>query len=362
MKKREQQYNDPWDRNSYETGSTKPPKDRGGIVAVLLVALLLVGSLCSALGILNVKLLQMLRESENAETVTLFDDDATQPDSQHDHIFTTDTPVTMKLHHPPLTAPELPEGGTFPWLVLIRCDQQTGSGIVMTEDGFIITNAHLVSKGAVTVTFDNGLQLTATRIGADETQDVAVLQVQATGLTPAAFGDASLVREGDALLLIGENWINSFAGAGGKPESWADSAVVMNGYSQIVAIPTKNSSTLLMTNDMKPVVDRILEAALAKKADLCLSGCTVSEFDHRYYDLPYGVLVTLVEEGGCGEAAGVRAGDVITAADRKKIRTKEDLEQLIAGYQAGDPIKIDLYRPLDGKTSTVELVLSEAKE
>lgn len=365
MKKREQEYNDPWDLNSYETGSTKPPKDRGGAIAVLLVALLLVGSLCSALGILNVKLLKMLRlQTEDVQNVALFGDDETEPEPQPDHIVPTGVSVTLTLQDQPQTVPELPENGVFPWLVRIDCGAQTGSGLVMTADGYIITNAHLLSGDPVTVTFDNGLQLTASRIGADEALDVAVLQVQAAGLTPAPFGDSALLQEGDELLLVKENLQHGTAGPGGIPNDWTDTAVVMNRYGQIVGIPTApmEGSACLMTDEMKPAVDRILDAALSKKADLCLTGCTVSDFDHRYYRLPYGVLVTVVEDDGCCEAAGIRPGDVITAVNDTRVESAEELARLIAGYQAGEQIQIQFYRPLNGQTATAELILSEAKE
>lgn len=365
MKKREQPNNDPWDRNSYETGSTRPPKDRGGAVAVLLVALLLVGSLCSALGILNVKLLQMLHsQTENAESVSLFDDDATDPTSHSDPITPSGSSVTLKLHAPPVHTPEPPENTDFPWLVEVHCGDRTGSGLIMTEDGYIITNAHLLTDSSITVTFYNGLQLPADLVGANGKLDVAMLHVQATGLTPAQFGDSAQVQEGDGLFLVGEELLTGIAGADGIPTDRPDAAVVMNHYGQIVAISAEAEGTphFLMTEAMKPAVDKILSDALFRKAALCLTGCTVSDFDHRFYDLPYGVLVTQVEDAGCAEAAGIRIGDVITAVDGTEICSIDDLKQHISGYQAGQRIQITFYRPQDGKTVTEALILSEAEE
>lgn len=72
MNKRKKQYNDPWDRDFYETGAVRPPKERDGLVAVLLVAVILLGGLCSAMGIVNLRLLNRLAEGERtAETVHL---------------------------------------------------------------------------------------------------------------------------------------------------------------------------------------------------------------------------------------------------------------------------------------------------
>ena len=76
MSKRTEKYNDPWERDSYETGSTRPPKEHGGMVAMLLVAVILLGGLCSTLGIINLRLLQQLAEwDRQPETVYLFEED-----------------------------------------------------------------------------------------------------------------------------------------------------------------------------------------------------------------------------------------------------------------------------------------------
>lgn len=77
-KRKEKFYNDPWDRDFYETGSVRPPKDRGGLVAVLLVAVILLGGICSALGIVNIRLLQKIAEGDRSpDTVYLFEEDDT---------------------------------------------------------------------------------------------------------------------------------------------------------------------------------------------------------------------------------------------------------------------------------------------
>lgn len=76
MGKRNNMYNDPWERDSYETGSTRPPKQRGALVAFLLVLVLVLGGLSSALGIINIRLLQRLAEAEpTPETVYVFEED-----------------------------------------------------------------------------------------------------------------------------------------------------------------------------------------------------------------------------------------------------------------------------------------------
>lgn len=363
-KSKNELYNDPWEQDCYETGSTRPPKDRGGAVAVLLVALILLGSLCSALGILNARLLQMIRlQTESAETVSVFENDTTEPTagSQND---TSADEVTLPLQEPPQDTGKLPADTSFAWLVRITCGQQVGAGLVMTEDGYIITNAHLLGTNAVTVTFDNGMQLSATLIGTDEALDVAVLYVQATGLIPAPFGDSAYLQEGDELLLVGEELLTGTVNTDGLPADWTNTTVVMNRYGQVVGMPTvpRDGSGCLMTETMKPAVDQILAESLSRDADLDITGQTVSHFDHRFYELPYGVLVTHVENAGCADIAGVRTGDVITGMDGAAINTVKQLQTFLDRYSAGDCVTLELYRQREGKTLTLTIILSEAEE
>lgn len=83
-KRKEETYNDPWERDFYETGSTRPPKSYGGIVAVLLIAVILLGGICSALGVLNIKLIRQLASMQEAvESVTLFENETAAPDEMN---------------------------------------------------------------------------------------------------------------------------------------------------------------------------------------------------------------------------------------------------------------------------------------
>lgn len=363
-KSKDQLNNDPWDQDSYKTGSTKPPKDHGGAIAVLLVALILVGGLCSALGILNARLLQMLRlQTEIAETVSVFEEDATDPTTGSQSYISAEE-VTLPLQAPPQDPAEPPTEAAFPWLVRVTCGDHVGAGLVMTADGYIITNAHLLGSGNVTVTFNNGMRLSAALIGTDKALDVAVLYVQAAGLTPAPFGDSSYLQEGDELLLVGEELLAGTVSADGIPMDWTNAAVVMNRYGQVVGLPTVpgGGSDCLMTGNMKPAVDQILAESLAREADLGLTGQTVSDFDHRFYELPYGVLVIDVKEAGCAAGAGIRTGDVITGLDGTAITTVKQLQAAIGRYSAGDTVNVELYRQQDKKTLTFTITLSEVEE
>jgi S1-C subfamily serine protease len=361
MKKHEQSYTQ---YDSYETGSTKPPKDHGGIIAALLVALILVGGLCSALGFLNVRLLQLLQVQEDpSATLSVFDSDATQPTAGSPH-YTAPEKVTLSLVAPPQNTPETPAEPRYSWLVRVACGENNGAGIVMAENGYIITRSHFLSDAPITVTFNNGMKLSATLVGIDENIHIAVLYVTATGLSPAQFGDPDYLQAGEELLLLGEETRNHTFDQDIPDVHLLQTAVVLNRYGQVVAIPTVCQEEIhcVMTDHLKPAVDRILEASLFRKGVLELTGQTVSIFDRRFYGLPQGVLVTQVEDGGSANIAGIRSGDVITALNDTAITSWKELQSDLSRLQAGETVKLQFYRPQGEQTFTVTAVLSEAEE
>ena len=369
MKKREQElYNDPWDRDFYETGSTRPPKNRGGLIAAALIAVILLCNATRALGIINLGMLIALTSGDKGgDSLSLFDSAketqaATEP--------TADEKVTLELADLPedaqtLAADEAVYHEAARSLVCVTCGEADGSGVVMSEDGYIITNAYLITPGqTITVTFDNGIQLEADLVGLNEGSDVAVLRVRATGLIPAQFGDSEQLRVGDQLLLIGADFRSGSVFAINEEEAFVpaqevteEGMILVNGRGQVVAIQTVPGT--LATADMKQHVEKIIADGTVGRACLELEGSTVSDFDRRYYGLPRGVLISAVTGGGCADDAGLRNGDVITEFDGSAIKCREDLTAALEDCVPGDCVNAVVYRQQTKKTMTFTIILSE---
>ena len=224
----------------------EPPKNHGGTVALLLILIIFLCGIITVLGILNVRLFQKLntrRESEQSISfatgaAALPTEAATFPTESVDAALGEDTP-TIDLQKCPQGVDNVPAEGALSLqeiysrnidsVVSITSVGQsatsTGTGVILTEDGYIVTNCHVVENGiSVTAQLTDGRTLPAMLVGADSVSDLAVLHVDATGLTPAQFGDSDSLRVGDTILgairALGEekDIFFLFAGHGNKME------------------------------------------------------------------------------------------------------------------------------------------------
>ena len=215
--------NHPWDDSVYGTGRTEPPKSHGGTMALLLILIIFLCGIITVLGILNVRLFQKLntrRESEQSisfatgaalpvETVAL-------PTEAIDATLGEDTP-TIDLQKCPQGVENVPTEGALSLqeiysrnidsVVSVTSTGQgtTGTGVILTEDGYIVTNCHVVENGiSITAQLTDGRTLPAMLVGADSVSDLAVLHIDTTGLAPAQFGDSDSLRVGDTVVAIGD--------------------------------------------------------------------------------------------------------------------------------------------------------------
>lgn len=367
MKKRDEQfYNDPWDRDFYETGSTEPPKSRGGTLAVALIAVILLVNTFRALGLMNFNLLWAMGKTENSQNLSLFG--STEPTAgETTPAVTFSGPATLELCDAVPGA--LSEGADLERAarsqVTVRCGGEQGSGVVMTVNGYILTAAHTLDSGSVTVTFPGGMELPATVVGSSYDADIAVLYVQASGLTAAEFANSSQLSAGAEAMLLGmdaqEGGIFTFDAEQQTflpaPDAAAEGFLLVNSAGQVLGLRTANGA--VPTAQLKTVVDGILAASFTPRPALELEGHTVSDFDRRYYSIPRGVLVTGVADGGCADDAGIRAGDVITELAGQSVGTSEELAAVLSGFAPGDSVSATVYRQQTRQIMKFTVILSE---
>lgn len=268
----------------------------------------------------------------------------------------------------------------------------SGSGFVITEDGYIVTNCHVVeSASSVKVTLHDGTEYSAAVVGSDSDYDVAVLKVQATGLTPVTLGDSSNVNVGDTVLAIGNplgeltfsmsegivSCCNRAINVNGTPFNMiqVDASInpgnsggpLMNQYGEVVGIVSAKYSSYSNTtveglgfaipiSDVQSIITDIMEnGQVTDKPALGITGGTMTEQMAAQYqmDIKEGVFVYSVNKGGAGEKARLQMGDVIIKLGDTKITSMNDLSAAKKNYKAGDTVTVTFVR--DGKTQTTRL-------
>ena len=224
MDKRNDYYND-WDDQFYGTGPTEPPKSRGGLVALMLILIIFLSGIITVLGVLNIKLFHQLQTRQENELSISFTTESTVPEDAPISMASepaqySDAPfVSMDLQQAPAGVENVPaQGGlslqdiytrNIDSVVSITCSGRSstssGTGVILSQDGYIVTNAHVVEGGSsITVQLTDDRTFSASIVGSDEISDLAVLYIAAEGLTPAQFGDSSSLRVGDTVVAIGD--------------------------------------------------------------------------------------------------------------------------------------------------------------
>ena len=406
---------DPWDPDFYETGSTKPPKSYGGLIAVLLAVVIFLGGIASAMGFLNFKLVKEVQDQTGDDTVSIaFYEDADESVPQATNGEETAVPddsITMNLESSPPSVENVPqEGGlslqsiydkAIDSVVSILCTtssgQSSGTGVVLSANGYIVTNAHVVSDAQVIgVLLSDERELSATLVGADAVSDLAVLYVNATDLSPAEFGDSSVLRVGDAVVAIGDplgitlrgsmtdgiiSAINRDITTGGRTmtviqtnaalNSGNSGGPLLNCYGQVIGINTMkigdyvNSSGVeglgfaIPSTTVQDIVNQLIsQGYVSGRPSLGISGEALPSAYQRFYNLPAGLYITSVEEGSDAETLGILPGDILVGIDDSQITDSDSLTTLLYSYQAGDTVELIIYR--GGHYYSLELTLDEA--
>ena len=267
-----------------------------------------------------------------------------------------------------------------------------GSGFILTKDGYIVTNYHVVKDGeTVKVTLYNGDEYEAKYVGGDEDYDIAVIKVEAADLQPVTLGDSGSLNVGDHVLAIGNplgeltfsmsggmvSCVNRAINVDGTPFNMiqTDASInpgnsggpLFNQYGEVVGIVSaKYSSTgnesveglgfAIPINDVFAMIQDIMtNGYVTNKPYLGVTAGTMTEqMAAQYrYDITSGVFIYSVEEDSAADHAGLKMGDVITKVDGTAITSMEDLTVAKKQYSAGDTCTLTVYR--EGQETTVEL-------
>ena len=332
------------------------------------------------------------------------DDDTTVTGKNELPTAPTDPSVTMTLQ---------PAGGSalslqsvyakcLPSVVGIHADisrgeYSTGTGIVLTSDGYIVTNTHVLDGAkSVTVTTSDGTEYTGALVGADAVRDIAVLKIEAQGLTPAEFGDSSSLQVGDDVVSIGnplgeleftmpsgmisalDRTITTSDGTdSGSNMFQIDAAVnagnsggpVYNTSGQVIGIVTAKYSSsgveglgfAIPVNDAVAIANDLMKnGTVTDRAQLGITLQTIPSSAAQYYNMPDGAYVNSVNSGSCAEKAGLKAGDIITASDDTTVSSGDALRSALRGYSAGESATLTVSR--NGETLTLTVTFDRASD
>lgn len=273
----------------------------------------------------------------------------------------------------------------------------SGSGFILTADGYIVTNYHVIQNAnSVTVSTYGGASYNAKIVGYDDGNDLAVLKIDATGLSPVVLGSSEKLNVGDTVLAIGNplgeltfslttgvvsalNREVTFSGGTVMDLLQTDCAInsgnsggaLFNLYGEVVGITNAkysgssssgasidNIAFAIPIDSVRAIVESIIEKGYYAKPVIGVSVTDVDE-NSRQLGIPAGAWVKEVTAGGAAEAAGIQANDVITAINGTEISGVSDLKRILAKASAGDELSLVIWRK--NQSVTIVVVVREAK-
>ena len=316
----------------------------------------------------------------------------------------TGTGVTMPLdafsQAEPLSLQELYRS-CQPSVVAIRTTKtkQTGAlgtGIIMTADGYLLTNAHVLDgakKVTVTLLADESAH-DAKLVGADSVSDLAVLKIDAQGLTPAQFANSDELQVGDPVIAIGNplgtelngtmtngivSAINRNVIYGGHSMSLiqTNAAInegnsggpLINEHGQVIGITNMKAFDTgvegicfaIPTSVVRPVVNALIaEGEVAGRPSIGIVIGALDEDAADYYDVPQGLYVESVAEGSDAEAKGIQPGDIVTAVNGQPVADTYSVNAIKEGLSVGDTLTLTIFR--EGETFDVEITLMDTND
>ena len=287
------------------------------------------------------------------------------------------------------------------YMGLAKTSSGSGSGVIISEDGYILTNNHVISSSdsssfyqvsdakSIKVTlYGDKTEYDATIVGSDDQTDLAVLKIDKTGLTAAEFGDSSSVLVGEFVLAIGDpyglknsvtagiisalnremtvdNRVYKVIQADCAINSGNSGGALVNSKGQVIGITTlklagsgiEGVSFAIPINDTISIYKELIEKGKIARPFLGISGLAIDEATAIRNRLTKGIYVDSVVKSSGAEQAGLTSGDVIVKFDGKQVATMDELNEIKNTKNIGDTVEIEFYRKNEYKK--VNVILGE---
>jgi serine protease Do len=273
-----------------------------------------------------------------------------------------------------------------------RVQRGLGSGVIVSQDGYILTNNHVVDgSDTVKVELPDDRTFTAKVVGTDPATDLAVVKIDAKGLPTLEFGDSDAVKVGDAVLAlgnplgVGETVTSGIISAKGRQTSRGDSyqdflqtdaainhgnsgGALVNAGGQLIGIPSQiltptdgniGLGFAIPSNMAKHVMDQLIATGTVRRAKLgvTVQGITPDLATSLGLSSTRGALVSGVEEGSPAAKAGLRQGDVITSYNGRNVEDSNQLRNSVASTKPGASVSLQVLR--NGRTETLQATVGE---
>lgn len=272
-----------------------------------------------------------------------------------------------------------------------------GSGIIYSEDGYIVTNYHVIEeaidneKAKVEVALEGSQEwIEAKIIGHDEVTDLAVIKIDKKGLQAAEFGKSADLKVGDIAVAIGNPLGSEFAGTvtsgvisalnrtvttdGRTYELVQTDAAINTGNSggalanskgevigintvKIVATGVEGIGFAIPSDEALPIIKELIENKKITRPSIGIGGINVTESIAKAYNMQVGIYVSEVMKDSPAEKAGFKSGDIVIKAEGKEVKTMDELNSIKYKYKVGDKFKVTVLR--DSKEIELTVVLGE---
>ena len=413
----------------YGTGSTTPPKDHAGVVALVLVLIVSCASIISGLRLMNIELFDLPEQvptevptvlvgdpncvdPEALEQIDCLEQAPAQPSEPAPTVPASGWQTRLDIQQSPESVPNVPPAeGALSWqevyrkvipsVVSIVCQTaegtSSGTGVIMNAEGYLLTNAHVVEgAGRIQVILSDDRVFDAEAMGADRLSDLAVLHIHADSLTPAEFGDSSVLQVGDPVVAIGDplgvelrgtmtdgivSAINRNISSGGRDMTLIQTTAALNSgnsggplvncYGQVVGINTlkigdyasdggvEGLGFAIPVTTAQMVIDELMTRGyVSGRPDLGIEGSVLSVFYQNFYQLPRGMLIEQVDAESDAAAQGIQPGDILLTLNHIRITSPRTVEQILNTLEVGQTVDASFYR--DGREMRMQLVVGEA--
>ncbi len=279
-------------------------------------------------------------------------------------------------------------------------EASTGSGFIISTEGYILTNAHVVEGASkVTINFTDGEEIEAELVGYDKTSDIAVLKIEKAGLTVLKLGDSDTVRVGEFVIAIGDPTGRELAGTttfgiisatarevniDGVSNEYlqADAAVnpgnsggpLLNMAGEVVGVTSAKTVTAsydeygnaiaaeglgfaLPINYAMDIVEQLITNGNIQRPGIGISVITIDELSAEQYGVPQGILVYTVTKDGPGDKAGLEPNDIIVECNGAALTDQDQFVAMVKAYGVGDTLELKVWR--SGSYMNVELTLAD---
>ena len=371
----ETEYN--WDSGTYQTGATKPNKGQSAVITALLIAVIFLGGLASALGLMNIRLLSTLMKQQQDPVLPISVD--SNQGSVNDFFRENqdqlpvlpvegDLKLTLGDSGEILSSQQIMEYNSQSVLTLTvqtgQNQHRTGPALVLSSDGYLLTNAHLTDNASnITVHLQNGEQLRAALVATDAYSDIAVLYVGVHGLTPAVFAgnegeiapghqaytlmQSDVISQGNVLeesrqLMVGQQYIQWL-----KTDLDGDHGPVFNEQGQLSGFLCRyfgeeTGGYLISATQLMQIVQELAEQGVVSgRPSLGLEVEQTSNFCRRYWGLSGGLQITQIFSDA--EQTRLLEGDILLYMDGMELTTRQQFYDLLLAKGSGS-VTLEVFR------------------